>query len=188
MGNTTSASPEDVIRSGVVKVLPAMGLGLALLGVSCGSGPNAPSVAQVDGRWTGTSTLTSITGEECVAEQINNLVGVTVPFSLVFSQIASNVTETSFATTPECFFTGTVGTSTIALRATSASCHDLLRGFPCRGNAGSRDIGLIERTLSGTIAANKMSLTLIQRENVFIAGTPMLVGVVTTTNDITLSR
>ena len=188
MKTATSATSGDLIWSGLVNVRPAVCLGLALLALSCGSTPNAPSVTQIAGTWSGSSRLASIAGEACVAEQLREIVGVTGPISLVFSQNGSTVTETSFRTSSECRFTGTVGTSTLALRVTSATCNELVRGFPCRDNAGSRDIGLMERTLSGAIDGNRMSLTLIQRDNVFIAGTSTLVGVVTTTHDITLNR
>src|SRR5712692_7239874 len=161
-----------------LRVMRLVSVGLAIASATCGSGPAAPSVLQVGGTWTGTATLTKAVGGECFEPTYAFFVGYEpAPMTFSISQNSSNLSSS----TQGCTLTGTAGLSTFLLTATQSTCPEIQRNQLCPDNLTRRDIALVEQTISGSVTGNTMSVTIVEQDNVFAAGTATLVGTLSTT-------
>ena len=50
------------------------------------------------------------------------------------------------------------------------------------------DFALAQKTVSGTVDGNRMSLTIVERHNILISGTDTISGVIELTSSATLNR
>src|SRR5438309_10470392 len=76
---------------------------LTVLELACGYHPTAPSVAQVAGIWTGTATLTTVNGGECLNDLYSQFIGQQGDFSVTITQNGTALSSTSL---PECPLAG----------------------------------------------------------------------------------
>jgi hypothetical protein len=134
---------------------------------ACGGNttPAAPSIAQVGGVWTGLASQSSVSGGQCSDVFVN---GADSSYTLSITQTGSTLaaTSTSQLTGIRCSYTGTAGTNTVALNATS--CSTSAYQVTCTGAA--RDIFLVALSITGTISGNAMIGSAGETWNVFPRG------------------
>jgi hypothetical protein len=173
-------------------VLFALAL-LVLSGLSaCGgdSSPTAPSgPAQVEGLWTGTSTLNSVTGGECVGSLLSaqGLVWspkLTVTFQQSGSSLTATVTETGTATI--CTYSGSASTTTISLNMQSCKVGTF-NNIPCPNNV-LRDIQRVGAALTGTVDGNAIGGTTVETWDTFVGGTTTATGSMVLNSTFSLKR
>lgn len=155
---------------------------LPILGNGCGGkSPSSPSsrTVQVGGVWAVTSTLTSVTGGECLSAGFQSIVGAVDTGTMQISQVDSSLTATftSNISGGSSSYQGTAGASSIALNETGCSACNLI-GATCP-NGARRDFRLQTGGVNATITGNSASGTAAETYNVFIAGTNSTVGVLT---------
>ena len=117
---------------------------LSLVALSCGGGsssptaPSAPTIAQVAGVYTGTSTLTSVSGGECVGTLFQSAVGAVSAFTAGVTQMGSTLsaTVTSQTTGISCSYSGTAGSSAVTLNLTTCQIDTLV--YECAGGVRRR--------------------------------------------------
>lgn len=120
----------------VCKVLPiiAVVLSIGCAGDSGSSSPAAPSprVAQVGGLWAYSSTLTAISGGECIGPMLQAVVGRRTTGTIRIQQAGAILTATFTAdqSGANCTYSGTAGSSSFALNVMSCTANDLL-GVTC---------------------------------------------------------
>jgi hypothetical protein len=173
----------DLWRSVALSVL-AFGIG------GCGGGnPSTPTntTPQVGGNWTGTTTLTSVSGGECVGALLQGTVGSSAPVSVSVQQAGSSLTATivSQSNGLTCSYSGSVSGSTVILSLTSCQANAIL-ALRC-GNGG-RDIVLIGSSITATLNGNALTGSEAETWNVFVAGTSTGVGVLSSGESFTLHK
>lgn len=164
---------------------------LVLLGAQAGCGGDGPAsaptpqIAQVGGVWTGTVTQTNVSGVECAALfQLST--GVRSPFSLQVTQNGNNLTATaaSQATGQSCGYTGTAGSTSVAL--TGTGCNPAGYSATCNGLA--RDVAIVTYSATGTASGNTLNGTTAATYNVFQRGTQNGLGLVVVNSTFTFTR
>src|ERR1700682_2550550 len=99
---------------------------LAVSAIACGgsSGPSAPSTpVDVAGLWTGFLQITSVSGGDCLGPTLNALAGSRQMYTLQVTQNGGALTAvaTQTVTGSSTQFSGTAGTTSIALNETSST-------------------------------------------------------------------
>jgi hypothetical protein len=155
---------------------------LATAALSCGGSPAAPSVAQVSGTWRGTITLQSATGGECLEPGWAEFLGSSSDYSLDISQNGSMLTGRN----GDCLFTGTATADTFTLQLSSGACMNV-HTFIC-GNGAVRDSRLVASTISARITSNGAVGPQTDTTNVLLPGTSTVVGVLVTTESLSLTH
>jgi hypothetical protein len=134
---------------------------------ACGgnSSPTSPSIAQVGGVWTGLASQSSVSGGQCSDVFVN---GAESSYTLSITQTGSTLaaTSTSQLTGIHCSYTGTAGSNTVALNATSCSTS----AYQVTCNGTPRDIFLVALSITATISGNAMIGTAGETWNVFPRG------------------
>jgi hypothetical protein len=166
---------------------------LALLLLSnlstCGGSPAAPSgPAQVAGAWTGTLTVTSITGGECVGVVLQSAVGRSTNFTASIQQSGSSLTATitDAATGTSCTYSGSAATTTISLNLQSCPV-DAVLGLRC-GNGDLRDIQVVAGALTGTVSGSRITGTETSTWNTFVSRTAVDTGPMVFNGQFVLNR
>lgn len=157
--------------------------------VACGgnsASPSAPAIAQVGGVWVGTATQTNASGSECAALfQSSN--GASDRYTVQITQTGSNLTATSASQTSgiSCDYTGTAGTTSVAL--TGTGCTSIGYQVTCNGLA--RDAFRVSYSATATVTGNTMSGGTGATYNIFPRGnTTNSLGVVVISNSFTFTR
>jgi hypothetical protein len=177
-----------------VRVLSSIGAGLTLvLACSCGSGsPAEPSALErVSGVWVGRSTLSSVSGGECVGTMLRERIGSRDMFAAPMVQSDDHVeaTVTYQGNKTACAYSG--GAQGTNIQLTLTSCRvDEVRSMQC-GGGESREIRLVSsritaRADNGTGNGNDTTTW-----NVLLPGTTTSVGTLSLTatftwNELTL--
>lgn len=164
---------------------------LLLLATACGSSdsPTGPSYAQAGGVWAASVRLVAAAGGDCVGPTLAAVsLGAVTNYTMQITQSGSTLTAvvTDTSTGVRTNFTGTAGTSTIAMNGTFSSAA-IISGFPCLSGA-RRDLNLTNVTFNGTINGNTGTGTEAESYNVFIAGTSAGVGVMVLNGNFTMTR
>ena len=75
---------------------------------SAPSHTQAPPPTQVQSRWSVTAHVTAASGDKCVAEAVQSLIGAPKPYSIILTQTGSAVSVTVTGTSGDydCTFTG----------------------------------------------------------------------------------
>ncbi len=170
-------------------------VGLAVLGLHCGGDstspttPSTPTIAQVAGDWTGTTTLTSVIGGECVGTVFQTMLGLPFPFTAAVTQTGSTLsaTVTLDITATTCSYSGTAGSNTVTLNVTSCEVGGSFRRLPCAGGV-VRDMQLIGGSITGTVSGNTVSGTLAEMWNIFVGPTSVSVEPLTLNSTFSISR
>jgi hypothetical protein len=154
-----------------------------------GSSPAAPTptIAQAAGVWTGLVTQTGASGgPECLAMfQLSN--GGSDRYTVSITQNGSTLTATASSQTTgqSCTYSGTAGTTSISLNATSCSPQ----GYQVTCGGALRDVYLVTRSVTGTVSGSSMVGTTGETWNVYVRGaTTNAIGAVVASNGFTLSR
>jgi len=157
---------------------------------TCGGGsPAAPSgPAQVAGVWTGTLTVTSITGGECVGVVLQSAVGRSTKLTASVQQSGSSLTATvtDDGTGTSCSYSGSVGTTTISLNLQSCPV-DAVLGLRC-GNGALRDIQVVAGALTGTVSGSRITGTETSTWNTFVTRTAIGTGPMVFNGQFVLNR
>jgi hypothetical protein len=134
---------------------------------ACGGNTTAPSVAQVGGVWTGLASQSSVSAGQCSDVFVN---GAESSDTLTITQTGSTLAATSSSqfTGIGCSYTGTAGTNTVTLNATSCSTS----AYPVTCTGTPRNIVLNALTITATISGNAMIGTAVETWNVFPSGNP----------------
>jgi hypothetical protein len=141
----------------------------------------------VSGTWTGTETVSSITGgPDCFAE-VQPLINVQDTLSVVTAQnntsLASTITSTR--TGQVCTYSGTAGLNSMTL--TGGTCTPNLVQLTCSGNP--RDVYLASRTFTGTVNGSTVAGTTAEQWDVFARGDKTNnLGVIRTSGTFTFSK
>src|SRR5712691_4475632 len=92
-------------------------------GGSSTTAPTAPTITQVAGLWTASTTLTQVSGGDCVGALFLSSVGSPARYTLAVQQSGASLTATSTASSDgsTCQYTGTAGASTFQLNGTFCS-------------------------------------------------------------------
>ena len=170
---------------------------LSLVALNCGgdstsptspTAPSTPTIAQVGGVWTGTATLTNVTGGECVGTVFQLLVGTSDALTAAVTQTGSTLTATvtSQSSGTSCSYSGTAGTTTMTLNLTTCQVSTIV-GIQCDGGF-VRDIELFAGSITGTVSGNTASGTQAETWNVFVGGTGIGVGPLTLNSTFTMAR
>jgi hypothetical protein len=158
---------------------------------ACGSSssnpasPSTPSIAQVSGNWAITTRLTGVTGGECVGVLLQTAIGGTDTGTLSVTQSGANLTATYRSTDSglSCNYTGTAGSGSLALSATTCTAI-ALTGIRCI-NGALRDMRIVGENVNATVSGRTATGTNATTYNVFVAGTQSSVGVLTTNETFT---
>ena len=154
---------------------------LVLSGLSaCGGGssPAAPSPsvsAQVGGLWTGTTTMKSVTGGECLGSLIrgsSDTPRITVEIQQTGSSLTAKVTNILYGTT--CTYSGSAGTTTISLNMQSCQ-GGRWNNIKCL-NGDLRDMEVVGGAITGTLGEIGIGGTEEQTWNTFVSGTATATG------------
>lgn len=160
----------------MTRVLTAFVLGMCVS--ACGGSDTSPSpqVAQVSGVWNVTSTITSVTGGDCLAAAFQTIVGSVGRGTMQVSQSGSSLTATftSSADGSSNSYQGTAGASSIALNETSCSACNII-GATCSTGV-RRDFKLQTGGISATVTGNTATGTGAETYNIFVAGTTTTAG------------
>lgn len=177
-------------------MLKRLSLALALVSlIACGgnssTAPSAsapPPTAQLQGVWTGTVSLGSVTGGECFGPAFLALIGTTSPISLAFTQSGSGVTAvwSPQAGGGNFSYSGTVGQSAVSMNDTSCSaCNQI--GLACPSGA-RRDLKLQSGNFNGSTDGRTMTATDAKIYNIYISGTQTAVGTLNFASTVTLTK
>ena len=158
-----------------------------ILTSSCGSNsPSAPSVAQAAGAWVGNSTLTAVSGGECVGSTLQAAIGSRDIFTAALKQAGSmlDATVTSQGNGTSCAYTGTSGGSVIGLTMAACQADRVLR-VRC-GNGALRDLQMQADGITANVDVRTGSTgTDVSAWTVFVSGTAVPVGLLTLTANFT---
>lgn len=168
----------------------ALALVLAI-SAACGSSdsPTGPTYAQAGGVWAASVRLVAASGGDCVGPTISAVsLGAVTNYTMQITQSGSTLTAivTDTSTGVRTNFTGTAGTSTIAMNGTFSSAA-IISGFPCLSGV-RRDLNLTNVTFNGNINGNTGNGTEAESYNVFVAGTTAGVGVMILNGNFTMTR
>lgn len=176
-----------------MKRLLLLALLVALPGCGGDNSPSSPSAAppppvNVQGLWTGISTLTSASGGECLAQVLAAQVGTTSPLTVQITQSGSSLTAvvTDSQTGHYTNYSGTAGSSSISLAWTYASAA-ILQNVRCP-NGQLRDMRLNTDTITANVDGNRGTGTSGETWNIYVAGTQTSVGVFNGTASFTMTR
>ena len=170
----------------------ALSTAIAMIAVSCGGGspsaPSSPTIAQVAGVWAYRNTLTTVSGGECVGAALQGAIGITSTGTLQITQSGASLNATSTDDTDgsNCTYTGTAGSSSIALNGTGCSVG-AITDIVCQ-NGARRDIRIQTSGVNATISGNNASGSMAETWNVFVAGTAAGVGPLTLNGSFTATR
>lgn len=165
----------------------------ALLGGCSGGGGSSPTesptVANVAGRWTGTSLGTVTHGPSCIGT------GQPTPSEATISQNGPAINlSITLNRTVTCEFLGTVGETTISWAPNpvqaNASCLGS-RGVPCLTGGRIRFIDIKNRTgapLAGTVVGDRISVAGIGISDVTDSATGQLIDTLETNIRVELTR
>jgi hypothetical protein len=157
-----------------------------LVTMACSSSPTAPSIANVSGVWSYVSTITSASGGECVAPFFP-IGGITRgTFSVTQNGATLSATSRQNDTGITCQYSGTAGTSTIALSFSSCNIGGV-GGVLC-ANGARRDVLFATDTLNLNVNGSQLSGTEGQTMSVTVAGTNTGVGLLTFASQWTATR
>lgn len=171
-----------------MKYLLPIVVAFVVVGCSGNNSPTVPASAQVAGLWSGTITITGITGGECVGGLLQRSLGQQERETLSVTQNGATLTATSTSQSSgsSCSYTGTAGASSVVLNVTSCTASDLL-GITC-ANGARRDMRLQTAALNATVSGNSGSGTSGSTYNILAAGTQAAVGVMTVNGAFTMTR
>jgi hypothetical protein len=134
---------------------------------ACGgnTAPTAPSIAQIGGVWTGLASQSSVSSGQCSDFFVN---GAASSYTLSVTQTGSTLAATgsSQLTGIQCSYTGSAGSNTVTLNATSCSTS----AYQVTCNGAARDIFLAALSITATISGNAMIGTADETWNVFPRG------------------
>ena len=139
------------MRAGFGTILMIFVLGGALAAsAGCGGSPAAPSSTAAAGAWLANSTLTTVSGGECVGSTLQTALGARDVFMAAIKQVGGSLdaTITSQGNGTSCAYTGTSGSGTLSLNLTTCQARRIA-GVQCSGGA-MRDLELV----NGTLAVN----------------------------------
>lgn len=158
----------------MTRVLTAFVLGMCVS--ACGGSPTAPSIAQVAGVWSYTSTQTSISGGECVGQLLSSSIGSVDRGTFSVTQTGSSLTGTSRSASSglSCMWTGTAGSSSMALSWSTCDAA-VFTGIHC-ANGALRDMRLVASSISATVLGNTANGTGAETYNISVSGTSSGVG------------
>ena len=171
------------------------GVVLAALTLACGGDGNGgsptnptPQVAQVGGVWTYTSTLTGVSGGECVGAIFASSIGFTDSGTMQVTQTGSALTAvaTSNSDGSSCRYSGTAGATTIALNWTSCDVG-VLTGIGCP-NGSIRDARLVTSGITANVVGTNASGTTAESWNILSSSTQAGVGVMTLNGTFSAQR
>jgi len=148
--------------------------------LSCGgSTPTGPSVLQIAGTWTGTQTLTAVSGGECLNVLYSQFIGGSLPITITISQTGASLSMSYGG----CSYSGTAGASSFTLESTATCTQPIQRDYPCQivDGGGTRDVAFTNETLSGTLSGNSVTINITETDAVLAAGTSRSVGTLTLT-------
>ena len=163
----------------------------ALCFSACGddgpTGPTGQEVVDVAGVWTYTSTLSNVSGGECVGAALATILGTTDSGTMSVNQAGATLSATtrSNSSGSSCTYQGTAGRSTIALSWLTCDAANLT-GFRC-ANGAIRNVSLVTDSINATVTGNRATGTNGSSYNVTTtlgAG----VGVMTITANFTATR
>ena len=168
---------------------------LSVLGDACGSSPaSVTAVESIAGTWTGTATVVSVSGGECLAPAYLAVVGFPIgvnPFPI--SQTGDNVATklTLLYPSTDCPYSGVATGPGFNLAAANCGTYlsrrcEVFSGIP--GDTRVRDISFVSATFAGSVAANAMTATAVETWSINAAGTQTNVGVLTLTSRFNLTR
>ncbi len=159
----------------------------ATIGCGGSSNPANPSVSNVNGTWTGTETVTSVTGgPECFVE-VSPIVSLQDSLTAAIAQNNTSLasTITSNRTGQSCTYSGTAGANSMTL--TGGTCTPNLVQLTCNGNA--RDVYLASRTFTGTVNGSTIAGTTAEQWDVFARGDKSNnLGVIRTSGNFQFSK
>lgn len=164
-----------------------------ILSSACGS-PSAPvtaptpSAPQVAGAWLGEQRITAMSGGECLADALEDQVGLPSQFRGSFTQTGSLVTATLDLdhTGDVCTYTGTLAGTTLDLAASDCTESHLL-GFHCP-NGAVRDVRPKSASLHATLTGDTLVGTAVETDTVFAAGTSDVIDTWVIGSSVTLAR
>ena len=172
------------VAAGSVLVLIALGCG----GSSGGStSPTAPTIAEMAGNWTGTYAAESASGCGCVANLLQTIVGVRVPFSMQISQ--NGATFEGRLTDEEgvwCDLEGTVSSGTFS--ASFTTCSEPDPGEVECPNGSRRNLVWGHTTVEGTVIGNQMTGTVFEEDECYNSNNGEYIGMVSVQLGIELQR
>lgn len=145
-----------------ILVLFNFGCGGGSGGGGGGGGPTAPTIADVDGYWSGSLTLESVGGCSCIGSVLQLFVGLAEESFIDISQSGSAIQGrwTSQGSGEWCDVTGTVGSESLSVEATSC-VTEVITEVECL-NGALRDLHWTGATLQATVFGNDMSGTAIE--------------------------
>jgi hypothetical protein len=162
---------------------------VGLLTPACGSrGVTAPSPAQVAGVWLGEQTIASLTGGECLAGPLEDLVGLPGQFHATITQSGTSITATLDIdhTGAVCTYTGIVSGDSIDLHATACTPSKQL-ALQC-SSGDLRDVRQVSEVVHGTVQGSTIAGVAVETDNVLVSGTTTSIGPLIFSTTITLTR
>ena len=154
-------------------------------GGSGGGGPTAPRNANMQGAWSGTLTITSASGDTCVSDLLQQLIGFTLDVAWGVTQNGAQVEVTLQDEDFRVGLEGTVSGNTFSLSLASGQEAEP-ETVEC-SDGTLRVVTLRAATASGTIAGNQINGTYTEDYDVTdINGNP--VGTLRVTYSISASR
>lgn len=168
-------------------------LALLMTGVSlwtgCGSSQStAPSPSQIAGTWLGEQRLTSLSGAECLAPALDDLLKLPSQFHATLTQSGVSVTAVLDIdhTGSVCTFTGPLDGNTLVLTQIGCSGTRTL-ALPC-ANGAMRDLLPASETIHATINGGTIAGIAAENDNVLVSGTGDRVAVLVAESSFTLTR
>ncbi|MBI4264116.1 MAG: hypothetical protein HY657_07060 [Acidobacteria bacterium] len=143
-------------------------LAAALAGAAIGCGGKSPTepsatVAQVAGTWTVTSTVTSVSGGECLSGVFQGLVGSRGTGTIQVQQTGSALSVSGDTDAGvRCTYAGTAGSSSISLTATACTAPTDNVDISCFSGAVRRirhQSSRLDATVSGSTMSGTENLT-----------------------------
>lgn len=139
--------------------------------------PTAPSADQVAGAWVADSTLTAVSGGECVGATLQGATGRRDVFLAALAGGSSiDATITSEGNGTSCEYMGSNSSGALSLRLTSCRQSRVL-SMTCTGGE-RRDIQLVSASLTASASSRVGTGSGVEMSswNVFPAGTAQVVG------------
>jgi hypothetical protein len=163
--------------------------------VSCGSSSGAspatptPAVPQISGEWLGEETVATLDGGECLAAPLQkDLVGFPGQFTGTFTQSGSAVTASLDIdhTGAVCNYSGTISGTSLTLEMTGCTPTHT-QPVSCPGG-GTRDLVLLAEHVTASIAADRMTGTFEETDNILVSGSTTSVGTLAARGPFLLMR
>src|SRR5690242_6618931 len=116
----------------------------------------------MSGTWSGTTSIVSATGGECIGDLARQFVGAPIiiyPFSITQAGAAISFSLPLAVNSNSCAYSGTVSGDFFTVSANS-SCGVLPRPEICvGGQRPARDLKLISATISGRVSGSNLTAT-----------------------------